>query len=244
MYRLSLFIALLCATAVDAVELPKELNSHRCSHALQMWIDRLLREPVVVLKAPDKQQSLSCVALDEASSQFVSVSVSDQGVLRFTTEKDHQSSTYQFTDKCEVTTVSTTESIAERDDKSFDDQDLDSLLRDKKNAVLFFWSPTMGLSGLAYERLKDVAAKLGANLIPLMDPWASEKAANEFRSQTAIPVSKKVASKALRLREVLAHYPSLLIVSNGRVSSRRIPGLKTEDSYRELISDELKRLKR
>lgn len=89
----------------------------------------------------------------------------------------------------------------------------------KSSGVIFLWSPYMSVSLRGLKEIKPVADSLGLRIIPILDPRADRKTAQDalkkFRIQD-VPL-RKLASQDLYRRGMTLHYPTMLFFTNGKL---------------------------
>ena len=130
-------------------------------------------------------------------------------------------------ENCEpiVRTVKLDSSATPKKESLFTDNDLDQLLS-KKDVLIYAWSPHMPISYEGFAIAKNVAKKNDLAFLPLLDPEANEKAVEKAAQKYKLPKEslKRIQSIELVYRGMLLHFPTILLIRNGKFSSL-YPGL-------------------
>ncbi len=129
---------------------------------------------------------------------------------------------------------------AEREANVFRDADLESLVRGKKNALIYLWSPRFVYSVLQMNSVARIAKAKNLEFIPLLDPQVSLREAraalekvekSENRKLASLPVKiQKMNSSELYLRSQFLHFPYSFVVLNGKISSMELIGAMPEET--------------
>ena len=120
----------------------------------------------------------------------------------------------------------------------FTDFELASLLAKNSKGLILSWSPGMNLSVEAIKHAQAAARAKKVPLTVLLDPYANEHKAKELlvKSGLASVAVKKISSFELISRNVLLHYPNLVMYSNGEMTGPLVPGLLSTAEYSYLTS--------
>lgn len=146
-------------------------------------------------------------------------------------------------------------------DKSeiYGDADLAKLMADKKTAMIYMWSPRMVYSVTEFNRMRALAEKRKMEFVPVLDPMvdikearaAMKKAGIDFQIKTAnsqrepssIALYKRMNSVELYMRNGTLHFPTVFLTANGKMHSRRIIGVMTNDGMNASLDEMMGELK-
>ncbi|MCM0606922.1 MAG: hypothetical protein KA715_12600 [Xanthomonadaceae bacterium] len=135
----------------------------------------------------------------------------------------------------------------QKNEQSVTDADLNIWIKDLDSrsvtGLLYTWSPHMNLSYINLDEVIEVAKKLKLDLKVVLDPRASQKAAESVAKKYKIPDSylKRARSVELDRREIYTHYPSYhLINGKGWINTPRL-GYDSPKKLIEYIQEELKK---
>lgn len=120
----------------------------------------------------------------------------------------------------------------------FTDFELASLLARNTKGLILSWSPGMNLS---VEAIKNAQAAARAKKLPLtvlLDPYADINKARALLEKKGLKNidMKKISSFELISRNVLLHYPNLVMYKKGEITGPLVPGLLNEADYTFLAS--------
>lgn len=107
----------------------------------------------------------------------------------------------------------------------FSDADLSKILRAKKNALIYVYSPKMTYSAKNIDTFVSIAKKLKLQFVPLVSSTVS---ASEFEHDLGkkFPFKyKRLNSVELTMREMQVHFPTSLVVYNGKIIEPTIVGV-------------------
>jgi len=137
--------------------------------------------------------------------------------------------------------------------ENFSDADLKRVLKTNKKGVIYIWSPRMVYSVTEFTRFKTQIEKKGFEFIPVLDHAvaadeamaALKKAGVEFKVRTAANVRepssvdyyKRLNSVELYMRNANLHFPTLFVYGNGKLQSRRIVGVMTNEGIGKSIDE-------
>ncbi len=142
---------------------------------------------------------------------------------------------------------------------SFTDQDLAKLIHSKKNAVIYLWSPRMVYSVTEFARLRAVIEKRKMEFVPVLDPMvetaearaAMKKAGVELgvkiaalsREPSSVSFYKRLSSVDLYMRNGTLHFPTMFVVSKGKIHPRRIVGILSDDGLNKSLDEWMAEIK-
>lgn len=120
-----------------------------------------------------------------------------------------------------------------------DDKALQDLLKKKPDGVLFIWSPHMKLSLISIAELRRAADGMGLPVTFAMDPIADQKKAKQQAEKYKIGDGslRRVDSVELSMRNVLLHFPTLLVTRNGKICEKVQRGYRKADRFQAIITD-------
>ncbi len=146
-------------------------------------------------------------------------------------------------------------------DKSeiYGDADLAKLIAGKKTAMIYVWSPRMVYSVTEFPRMRALAEKRKMEFVPVLDPLVSIKEARAAMKKAGIDVKvkmtiaqrepssvalyKRLNSVELYMRNGTLHFPTVFLTANGKVHSRRVIGVMTNDGMNESLDEMMGELK-
>lgn len=120
----------------------------------------------------------------------------------------------------------------------FNDFALAELLSKNPKGLILSWSPHMNLS---VEAIKNAQASAKSKKLPLtilLDPYADVKKAKALLQKKGLEMIeiKKISSFELINRNVLLHFPNLVMYKNGEITGPLVPGLLQSDDFTFLVS--------
>lgn len=122
----------------------------------------------------------------------------------------------------------------------FNDAKLGELLKEKKQALIYVWSPTMTYSVTEMHTFLKVAKDMNLEFIPVFDFLDTQKRAEEVISQRMPQIKlSRFSSIELYMRQGSLHFPSSFVVSHGKISDR-IFGVKQEKELKDVIASEMR----
>lgn len=128
------------------------------------------------------------------------------------------------------------------DPSGMNDARLISTMAENRNGIILMWSPGMGHSFTAMERLKKLAKKKDLHLSFVMDPFASIDNAKKRLKEKKLEIKDILPLSSLELmqREAMMHYPAFFVYKDGQIVGNIVPGLMTEDKYKNKVEELLK----
>lgn len=137
--------------------------------------------------------------------------------------------------------------------ESFNDSDMAKILTEKKAAMIYVWSPRMVYSVSEFTRMRALAEKRKMEFIPVLDPMADSQEARDAmkkggvdlqfktaslqREPSSIDLYRKLNSVELFMRNGTLHYPTVFVTSNGKIHSRRLIGVLTNDDMNAALDE-------
>lgn len=120
----------------------------------------------------------------------------------------------------------------------FTDFDLAQLLSSNNKGLILSWSPGMNLSIVAIKNAQAAAKTRKLPLTILLDPYANEKKAQALLEKEGLKgISlQKISSFELISRNVLLHYPNLVMYKQGEITGPLVPGLMNVADYNYLAT--------
>jgi len=113
------------------------------------------------------------------------------------------------------------------------DAALETLIASGVNGAIYVWSPHMPLSVDGYAAIRTAAERLGAVLIPVLDPAADRRYAAAAARRAGLPddVLRPFRSVELTLRTMTVHAPTVLLFGDGRFVGPPLPGYREVEAY-------------
>lgn len=122
------------------------------------------------------------------------------------------------------------------------DKDIQKHAESKKKFLYYTWSPSMTYSVKEMHVFKKVAAKLGMEFVPVLDPFESMKNAQKVIKDFNLDIkARKIGSIELYMREGMNHYPSSFVMIDGKIS-RLLFGVMDEVTLEQRILTQLSNL--
>ncbi|MEZ0393252.1 MAG: hypothetical protein ACAH59_13615 [Pseudobdellovibrionaceae bacterium] len=117
------------------------------------------------------------------------------------------------------------------------DKQIEKILKEKKSAVFFLWTPHMQVSVEALREIQAATQKLKVPLYALVEPNSNAQSAKSIAKKIKVPASQVfyLDSFELSLRDFRLHFPSLIVVSKGQFSSPVQRGLESAEVYEDYI---------
>lgn len=129
--------------------------------------------------------------------------------------------------------------------KWFTDKDLEKLLEDKKNGLIYVWSPHMTLSVRGISEIAMAAQDLGLPVDLVMDAMADDGLAHETLKKNRVPASdgalKRLRSRALIGMNANLHYPTLILYKDKKVCGTLQRGHRSREIWRQIAESILSR---
>ena len=125
----------------------------------------------------------------------------------------------------------------------FTDADLETFIKANPNSLIYSWSPHMPYSIDGLIEIQTAAKQLKMKVMTVLDPRAELAFAEQeaARMKSRVPASlHKMESVELIYRNMTLHYPSVLIVSKGKITGPMLPGLMPADDYTKIIAERVK----
>ena len=124
-------------------------------------------------------------------------------------------------------------------DRNFLNEDLNRLLKDSKEGIIYLWSPHMPYSVGSLYPLQKVAMKLKLPLTVLMDPFADEGETKKVIKRFNLPLklTRKNKAERLLLQGATLHYPNYFFYREGKVSKVQLFGAKGEEALVNAIKN-------
>lgn len=135
----------------------------------------------------------------------------------------------------------------------YTDADLAKLMSEKKTAMIYMWSPRMVYSVTEFTRVRALAEKRKMEFIPVLDPMVDVKearaalkkagidfqikTANSQREPSSIALYKRMNSVELYMRNGTLHFPTVFLTSNGKMHSRRLVGVLTNQDLNTSLDE-------
>lgn len=113
------------------------------------------------------------------------------------------------------------------------DSVIEQFVKNEKNGYIYTWSPSMPLSVDGVNQLVKASKKIGFSLLVVLDQKANLKRAEKIAEKNKWPLSYiyKSNSVELKFRNMFVHFPSALMIKDGKISKKTIPGFKFSGYY-------------
>jgi len=123
------------------------------------------------------------------------------------------------------------------------DADLETLIASGVSGAIYVWSPHMPLSVDGYGAIRVAAERLGAVLIPVLDPAADRRYAAAAARRAGLPdhALRPFRSVELTLRTMTVHAPTVLLFGDGRFVGPPLPGYREAEAYTAFMDRHLPR---
>lgn len=102
------------------------------------------------------------------------------------------------------------------------DKDIESFVTEKKEGVIYIWSPRMVLSQKGIAEIKKASANLKLPVLVLLDKDVSGKELKKLRKALGPVDTAQIDSFEFRMRNVGQHFPAVLVFKD----SKFLPGIK------------------
>jgi hypothetical protein len=121
----------------------------------------------------------------------------------------------------------------------FTDDDLKVTLEETKNGILYMWSPNMSLSKMGIKNIKAAAKDLGLPVKLIMDAFADQRFAKLFAQEQKLQDSdlKRMKSRELASNGATLHYPAVIVYKDGKICHGSQNGYRTQEKYRQIITE-------
>ena len=126
---------------------------------------------------------------------------------------------------------------------AFTDADLEAFIKKNPNSLIYSWSPEMPYSVDGLVEIQAAAKQLNMKVVTVLDPRAENDLAQQTaaRMKSRAPASlSRIESVELAYRNMTLHYPSVLIVSKGKITGPMLPGLMKATEYAQIIGERVK----
>lgn len=113
------------------------------------------------------------------------------------------------------------------------DSVIEQFIKNEKNGYIFTWSPSMPLSIDGVNQLVKASKKSGFSLLVVLDQKANLKRAQKISEKNKWPFSYTYKSNSveLKFRNMFVHFPSALMIKDGKISKKTVPGFKFSEYY-------------
>lgn len=121
----------------------------------------------------------------------------------------------------------------------FDDKNLENLLKEKPNSILFIWSPHMSLSLKSVKELTTAATELGLPITYVMDPLADQALAKSLalKNNLGPGALRRIDSFDLSMRNAQIHFPTLVVFRDGKICEGIQRGYRESFKFRAIITE-------
>lgn len=121
---------------------------------------------------------------------------------------------------------------------AFSDSDLIARVARGGRGVFLLWSPHMPLSVDQHQVLAGVAAELGLEVVPLLDPAADADYASRMARERALPdtATRPLGGIELLFRGMATHTPSLQVFTDGCLRGPVVFGYRGAAALRETLA--------
>lgn len=206
---------LTCASATQAL-----LNQW---NSLNSWVEVAPNTPgAPVFRSPTKTTGIwiQLETRPDKSQQFRRVSASSVDTVLFQSD-------------CQKQAHSKKNSQRGYNAQAFTDAHLEKIRLSKTPSLIYLWSPNMIYSVKKSHIFRKAAQSLKMDFVPIMDSRASEQFGRTLASaaNADLPI-KTNESLDLKMREATVHYPSVLVIANGKISRKPIVGVYTPELLR------------
>jgi hypothetical protein len=113
----------------------------------------------------------------------------------------------------------------------FTDKNLAVYIQQKKNGLIYVWSPRMHLSKDGLQEIKKAAEKSKTPLLILLAKDVPEQEYQKLKKTLGSELTLRVDSFDFKMRNVDQHYPALLAFKNGSLISKVKHGYEKTDGY-------------
>jgi|GEM_PF-4532557 len=124
---------------------------------------------------------------------------------------------------------------------SFNDANLDAMLKREKTGIIYIWSPHMKYSLRGMREILKIAKALKVHVEVLVEGAASDAALRDVQNTEKIDPKymRAVDSLDIVMRHTTLHYPSMLLFKDGEVLDFMLPGYEASRPLTEIISSRL-----
>ena len=240
-------------TGQERASWPTELSQAKCqSHVEQALRTRLWRKDEAWVRRVDTDSMTKAYRRARADvGSWVDLEISDGGDVTVTESSSKARVVSRWEANCRLKTISLSPlELASSSTKGFRDRDLAKLLRSKKKAMIYLWSPRFVYSAGALPYFALAAKRQGYEFIPLLDPRESvqfaehrmslakrdleqalkDRSMASVRSQAIFPqmdLTRKLLSLEVFRANGFNHFPVAYLVENGRFNPRPMIGVLT-----------------
>lgn len=245
-----LLSAFLSAMALAAPESHQklELSKVKCGSQALSLLKEWKAQDEWRLKFTENENDKKFQAPTEQFGKWVQVHYKNQKDLELVQFSEATTVQVSFDSDCKSqAVVKTAKSPGKPEPKSlqgisyFRDSDLEKVMASGKPAILFLWSPQMQISIEALREINEAAKKLKVPLYALVEPNADLKSALSVAGKLKIPKSQVFVfdSFELTLRDFRLHFPSLIVVNQGKFKSPVQKGHETAGIYEDYVRTHL-----
>lgn len=119
------------------------------------------------------------------------------------------------------------------------DQNIQTFVKENRNALIFIWSSQMKISINALETIKIAAKTLNLPLLIGIDPALSDEEVQRLKKKYPTEELQRARSYELLMRNSNDHFPVLFLVRDHEILFQRHPGAETSDNYIKIIQNAL-----
>lgn len=116
------------------------------------------------------------------------------------------------------------------------DKDIGSYVAEKKEGVIYLWSPRMVLSQKGIEEIKKAATELKLPVLVLLDKDVKSKELKKLRKKLGPVDTVQFDSFDFRMRNVAQHFPAVLVFKDSRIQPEVKYGFEKSDRYQSDVN--------
>lgn len=248
---MNLLVALFFTVPIFAASEPYqklELSKQACGAKAQNLLKEWGALDQWKLKFTENQSDKKFQAPTTEFGKWVQVSFKNKKDLQLTQFSEKSTVQITFDPACKTQAqVKSFESSKASEPKSlsgipyFRDSEIEKIIKSKKPAVFFLWSPHMQISIEALKEIRKATAQLKVPLYALVEPNSDPQSVLRIVKELKIPKSQIYIfdSFDLTLRDFRLHFPSLIVMNEGKFSSPVQKGHETADIYENYIRTHL-----
>lgn len=190
--------------------------------------------------------------------EWYELQITEKGMPKLLFYSSVKTSTWNWNKTCKAANIKGPgleffKTTAGAKNETYGDADLTKLMGDKKTAMIYMWSPRMVYSVTEFTRVRALAEKRKMEFIPVLDPMvdvkearaALKKAGIDFQIKTAssqrepssVALYKRMNSVELYMRSGTLHFPTIFLTSNGKLHSRRLVGVLTNQDLNTSLDE-------
>jgi hypothetical protein len=255
------FVLSLSLRGFGADVLPKDsYTDYKCKSEVQTELTKLFvgKDPAWDRTADPSFDTQAFRTPMSKVGEWYELQITEKGLPKLLFYSSAKTSTWTWNKTCKAANTKGPgleffKPVAGSKSEAYGDADLAKLMSEKRTAMIYVWSPRMVYSVTEFTRVRALAEKRKMEFIPVLDPMvevkearaALKKAGIDFQIKTAsgqrepssVALYKRMNSVELYMRNGTLHFPTIFLSANGKLHTRRLVGVLTNDDLNKSLDE-------